>query len=152
MSQRLYCPCSTLLSGPHLPLSHPASGSGERRQNAGKRARWVLGELRKGGCRKDGGMEGHNFKGTMLSKCFIIPAATQTRGDQQLCRCSAHAGKVLGMNIWVKGRASWRKWDHLGERRDCRQVWGAGPTLPSGAGVEDGRPLPFTHIFTSLQG
>ena len=97
-------------------------------------------------------MDGRNFKGTMLSKCFIIPAATQTRGDQQLRLCSAHAGKLLGMNIWVKGRASWRKWDHLGERRDCRQEWGAGRRLPSGAGVEDGRPLPFTRVFTSLQG
>lgn len=57
----------------------------------------------------------------MLSKCFFILTASRTCGDQKPCRCSAHALNVLGINVWGKGRARWRKRDRVGEWRDCAQ-------------------------------
>lgn len=68
----------SLLSGPHLPLSHPCQRwEWENETQCWKgEARSALEELGKGGCRNGGVRRGPTSKESMLSKCFNILAAS----------------------------------------------------------------------------
>lgn len=85
--QRLH---GSLLSGPHLPLNHPAVGSGKMRHNVGKLEPDQWKDSGKVGAGRMVGGEGHNFKGRNVDRALYHPDSFSNmwRPSPWLVQCS----------------------------------------------------------------